>query len=579
MDENDIPSAESSGADAVTGQGATPPPPRPEPRPLWQRPWQLRRSVTDRKVKGVAGGLAAAANVDAGLVRALFVVAMLTGWGIPAYIILCIVLKDERVEAPAAPLPADQRLILRVILGVAAVISMGRLFDGWFFGGRNGGPGFGLFLVAIGAAVLWARRDQRGPSPAAVDDGVAAWPGPDPVDVDLGGAPPWSASASVPPPLGSGIDWRSKGRDLLRLIGAFIAVWALLAVLAGTALVASGAVQMRAPGVPLAFGLAGLVLLVASVMRRGRLAAMVTAIVALLMATVLAAALSSVNGAVGERVYVVRGNEPIARLYEHGAGRMVVDLGGANVTARTVTSVRAGAGQLRVVVPAADTVELRARVGAGSSDIFGAKDSGPGLSVDRTLPGSATDAAVIVLSVEIGLGELTIERAPLPSYDTPCTSPADGQITESAPATCVRPAALVGHAMWCALAVTGGTGPDARKGVCARDASAGLPGPVSQFAVACRFGAGADVSSNCTAHTAAEQAQGQRASGATTTVPTPTPVTAPQTPFAGPPTCSPARADGYAACTRSVTRGSATTVEPVLCREDATTRELLCPSP
>ena len=61
----------------------------------------LTRSETDKKIAGVAGGLAAHFGVDSTLVRVLFVIAVLMGWGIFAYVVLWIVLPKGTGSTPA----------------------------------------------------------------------------------------------------------------------------------------------------------------------------------------------------------------------------------------------------------------------------------------------------------------------------------------------------------------------------------------------------------------------------------------------------------------------------------------------
>jgi phage shock protein PspC (stress-responsive transcriptional regulator) len=62
---------------------------------------QLTRSETDKKIAGVAGGMAAYFGLDATLIRVLWVVAALMGWGILAYLILWIVLPKGAAATPA----------------------------------------------------------------------------------------------------------------------------------------------------------------------------------------------------------------------------------------------------------------------------------------------------------------------------------------------------------------------------------------------------------------------------------------------------------------------------------------------
>jgi phage shock protein C len=62
---------------------------------------QLTRSTTDKRLGGVAGGLAAYFGLDPTLIRVAWVVAGLMGWGIVAYIILWIVLPAGPGATPA----------------------------------------------------------------------------------------------------------------------------------------------------------------------------------------------------------------------------------------------------------------------------------------------------------------------------------------------------------------------------------------------------------------------------------------------------------------------------------------------
>ncbi|MEO5679224.1 MAG: PspC domain-containing protein, partial [Acidimicrobiales bacterium] len=154
--------------------------------------------MADRKLKGVAGGVAAAADVDPTLVRLLFAIAAFSGWGIVAYIVLAVILSDETAEDPVRPLPREQRRFLRIGLLIAALAAVGRLFDGWFLGGGSG-IGLPFVLIAAGAAVLWARRDSYPnawppePPPGTAPDGAPPWPDPEgPVTP----APPWPVAPS-----------------------------------------------------------------------------------------------------------------------------------------------------------------------------------------------------------------------------------------------------------------------------------------------------------------------------------------------------------------------------------------------
>ncbi len=82
-------------------------PPEGAPKETTAPPTQvkeLRRSVTDRKVFGVCGGVARYFNVDPTIVRILYVLLVLAslGWGLLLYIILGIVMPEDRPSAHAA---------------------------------------------------------------------------------------------------------------------------------------------------------------------------------------------------------------------------------------------------------------------------------------------------------------------------------------------------------------------------------------------------------------------------------------------------------------------------------------------
>ncbi len=64
---------------------------------------ELRRSIRDRKVFGVCGGLANYFNVDPTIVRVLYLIVVLAsfGWGLLLYIILAIVMPEEKPVMPA----------------------------------------------------------------------------------------------------------------------------------------------------------------------------------------------------------------------------------------------------------------------------------------------------------------------------------------------------------------------------------------------------------------------------------------------------------------------------------------------
>ncbi|MGA9365682.1 MAG: PspC domain-containing protein [Bacteroidota bacterium] len=68
-------------------------------------PKELRRSITDRKIFGVCGGLAKYLNADSTIVRILFIVLTLAsfGVGIILYLALAIIVPEERLTLTTQP--------------------------------------------------------------------------------------------------------------------------------------------------------------------------------------------------------------------------------------------------------------------------------------------------------------------------------------------------------------------------------------------------------------------------------------------------------------------------------------------
>ncbi len=62
---------------------------------------QLTRSDTNRRVAGVAGGIAEHYGWDPTLVRLGFLAAIFMGWGLPVYVVLWIVLPSGPSSTPA----------------------------------------------------------------------------------------------------------------------------------------------------------------------------------------------------------------------------------------------------------------------------------------------------------------------------------------------------------------------------------------------------------------------------------------------------------------------------------------------
>ena len=69
-------------------------------RYAFQKPRKLFKSRSDKKILGVCGGLAAYFNLSSTVIRILFIIIFVLGWGTLAlvYLILALVLPDEPYE-------------------------------------------------------------------------------------------------------------------------------------------------------------------------------------------------------------------------------------------------------------------------------------------------------------------------------------------------------------------------------------------------------------------------------------------------------------------------------------------------
>ena len=127
---------------------------------------RLRRSTTDRKIAGVAGGLGRHLNIDPTVLRVMFVVLTLfSGAGLVLYAAAWLLVPEDGRDRSALHVDDSTRNIVLIVVGaVAALIVVG---NSW------GGSGFGfpwpLLLVGILLFVWFVNRERgsRSDYPAA----------------------------------------------------------------------------------------------------------------------------------------------------------------------------------------------------------------------------------------------------------------------------------------------------------------------------------------------------------------------------------------------------------------------------
>ena len=363
---------------------------------------RLRRSVTDRKVAGVAGGLARHLDIDPVILRVAFVVlAFFGGAGLILYGAAWLLVPEEGQERAAVDLDDRSRTVALVALTVVAALAL--VGDSW--GGGFWFP-WPLIVVASVVGLVWLAVGSRGrpvaPAPEPEVDPETGEPLPPAAGWTGGGTTesyPGSYAAAPRPR-----DPRKRGPLLF---------WFTLALIA-FALGILGIVDLA--GVPvtdsaypaLALGVTGVMLLVGSVMGRAGgliLVGLVTSLV--LVGTTVADRWD------GDRVekHPMTASD-VRDSYRIDGGELVVDLSDVgNVAAldgRTI-SVSGDAGRIEVVVPDEADVEVEATMeGPGGYDLFGTRGGGIEWTRTASHDADAVGAPTLTIDAELAVGEIEV---------------------------------------------------------------------------------------------------------------------------------------------------------------------------
>ena len=154
---------------------------------------QLHRSVSDRKIAGVAGGLGRHLNLDPTILRVLFVVlCFFGGAGFVLYgAAWLFVPEDGRDEGAVSMSPSTRNGVLIAAGILAALLVIG---DSWH------GIGFPwpVFLVGIGALVYLAVRDKDRPASSSAPDAPAPY-APEVADPSAGTTGGYAEVTTSPP--------------------------------------------------------------------------------------------------------------------------------------------------------------------------------------------------------------------------------------------------------------------------------------------------------------------------------------------------------------------------------------------
>ncbi|WP_181312161.1 PspC domain-containing protein [Nocardioides campestrisoli] len=375
---------------------------------------RLRRPTEDRKIAGVAAGLARHLDVDPLLLRITFVVlAFFGGAGLVLYAALWLLLPEDGSDQ--APLHLDERSRGIAVIGAGVLAALLVLGDSWnlyWF------P-WPLALVALAVWFFFFRHDAPGSAEPAQQPapprtytetyGPAAPPAAGSyaetyAPVGPAYAAPTYAAPAVPPTRPR--DPRKRGPVLFWFTCALVAL----------AVGALGVLDLAGLSVPdsaypaLALALIAAMLLVGSFY--GRAGGLIALGLVALVATAGALAVEKLPGERIEVVPVIA--DDVSDTYELRTGELVLDLREVedlDALDGRALRIEGGVGRIEVLLPEGLDAEVDAEVGGpGRLELFDSLERG---GIDLT--GSATSAGPgtkdqpsLDLDVEIGVGEIVV---------------------------------------------------------------------------------------------------------------------------------------------------------------------------
>jgi phage shock protein PspC (stress-responsive transcriptional regulator) len=355
---------------------------------------RLRRSVTDRHIAGVAGGLARHLDVDPILVRVAFVVgAFFGGAGLLLYFAAWLFVPEEGTQDQ--PLGLDERSRVGVLI-LAAVLALLAAMGDW-----AGAYWFPWPIVLIALGVVWfVRRDRK----------THTWqPYAGPVPTEQAPATDVTAGTGAPMPP---VDYTRPRVPHRRKRGPVL-IWFTLALIA-LAVGVLGVVDLAGADVAasaysaLALAItAGMLLLGAFWGRAGGLI-----LVGLLVTGSLLASVAVENIETDRVTYAPTRAALVKDVYEVPAGELVVDLSGVRdleaLDGRDL-AVNVGAGRVEVIVPPDLSINWTTEILAGRVDAFDhvaeGIDSGVGGGEHRGADSSEVDLVVSMVAGEIVIRE------------------------------------------------------------------------------------------------------------------------------------------------------------------------------
>lgn len=382
----------------------------------------IQRTVgPQRRLAGVAGGIARHLDIDPLLVRVLFfVTSFFAGAGIVAYLGCWLVIPEDTGRTVFA---TRDRTRTVAILGVALI--SGLLVLDQAFGANDLWPL--MLLIGVGGVVLLLARQDNGDQTPLLPRGRTTAP-----RYPYGEAPPpTNAAASEPddhafadqsyqgypgyqdytgyagyddtPPLASArvVDLRKRGPVLFwAVLAAMILGWGVLGLVD-----VAGADLPFAAYPALGVALIGGGLLLGSTW--GRAGGLIALGLLMLAPLVLATTVDRLE----DRTTVVAPDRDavLAPTYSYSVGDYTLDL--SNIDPDNLSRplrVEVGAGEITVIVPDEVTVNASAQIGLGAIDLFGHTTDEAGARIERS--DSGTGDSELDLDVQLGMGDILVVR-------------------------------------------------------------------------------------------------------------------------------------------------------------------------
>lgn len=357
---------------------------------------RLRRSRTDRKISGVAGGIARHLDVDPLLVRVAFVIlTFFGGGGILLYGVAWVLVPEDETEDTVIRTDESVRTVALIVAGVLAVASVvGDSFGGLDFPWPLMLVGLALLVVFGGKQAKENRAAGLGtgtPPPAPGTPGAPAAPG----------APTYTGYRPGPVPPPRPRDPRKRGPLLFPFTLGLTAL--ALGVVATLHLAGVDVTPSAYPAT--ALGVVGTMLLVGAFY--GRAGGLILLGLVAAVATAGTAALDDVSA--GQRTATPRTAAALQESYDLGVGEIVLDLSRMDAAELGELDGRKvdldlDVGHLRVIVPDEGLrVAVDASIDVGEVVLFGEKSE---TSVRDTF--GEQDAPTLEIDADMHLGQIEV---------------------------------------------------------------------------------------------------------------------------------------------------------------------------